>query len=49
MRQRRARGKRGLGLYFCRLVCEAHGGSIAHREDAGGPTFSLRLTGPPLG
>ncbi len=38
-------GKRGFGLYFCRLACEAHGGTIAHRELDGGPLFCVRLPG----
>ena len=44
---RGANGKRGLGLYFCRLACEAHGGTIAYRPEAGGTTFSVRLPGRP--
>jgi signal transduction histidine kinase len=38
-------GKRGMGLYFCRLACEAHGGSIEHLPTATGPSFVLRLPG----
>jgi len=34
-----------MGLYFCRLVCETHGGSIALTPDADGPTFVVRLPG----
>jgi signal transduction histidine kinase len=35
---------RGTGLYFCRLACEAHGGSIALSEDSEFPTvFTVRL------
>ncbi len=39
-------GQRGLGLYFCRLACEAQGGSALHRADPEGPTFVLRLPAP---
>ncbi|MBA3538685.1 MAG: response regulator [Deltaproteobacteria bacterium] len=38
-------GKRGFGLYFCRLACEAHGGSIEYTSSSGGPTFVVRLPG----
>ena len=38
------RGNLGLGLYFCRLALEAHGGSIAIEEQKELPTvFVLRL------
>jgi signal transduction histidine kinase len=40
-------GKRGVGLYFCRLACEAHGGTIAYHLTEGGPTFCVRLPGRP--
>ena len=36
-------GKRGMGLYFCRLVAEAHGGTIVCEPWDSGPCFSLRL------
>jgi signal transduction histidine kinase len=38
-------GKRGFGLYFCRLACEAHNGRIVYRGDSDGPTFFIRLPG----
>ncbi len=38
-------GKRGFGLYFCRLACEAHGGTIEYRGDPDGSTFVVRLPG----
>jgi DNA-binding response OmpR family regulator len=38
-------GKRGMGLYFCRLVAEAHGGRMEYEERADGPGFMLRLPG----
>jgi two-component system, sensor histidine kinase and response regulator len=42
---RGSNGKRGIGLYFCRLACEAHGGSIEYRAGDDGPCFVLRLPG----
>ena len=38
-------GKRGFGLYFCRLACEAHGGSIEYTPHAHGSGFRIRLPG----
>jgi len=38
-------GKRGMGLYFCRLVAEAHGGTIDCETRNDGPAFVLRLPG----
>jgi signal transduction histidine kinase len=38
-------GKRGMGLYFCRLVAEAHGGRIDYEARDLGPSFVLRLPG----
>ena len=40
-----AGGQRGFGLYFSRLACEAHGGSIECRETTGGVCFAFRLPG----
>jgi signal transduction histidine kinase len=36
-------GKRGFGLYFCRLACEAHAGQIDHIAQPGGTLFRVRL------
>lgn len=38
-------GKRGMGLYFCRLVAEAHGGRIDYEASDTGPRFVVRLPG----
>jgi DNA-binding response OmpR family regulator len=38
-------GKRGMGLYFCRLVAEAHGGRIDYEASEIGPRFVVRLPG----
>lgn len=38
-------GKRGFGLYFCRLACEAHGGSIVYDGRPDGSAFRIRLPG----
>lgn len=38
-------GKRGMGLYFCRLVAEAHSGVIEYEPSDIGPRFVLRLPG----
>jgi signal transduction histidine kinase len=41
---RHARTSRGLGLAFCRMAVEAHGGEIRVEDDApAGTTFALRL------
>ena len=42
---RGSNGKRGFGLYFCRLACEAHNGRIVYRGNSDGPTFFIRLPG----
>jgi two-component system sensor histidine kinase/response regulator len=42
---RGANGRRGFGLYFCRLACEAHGGTIAYVGDSAGSAFVIRLPG----
>jgi K+-sensing histidine kinase KdpD len=38
-------GKRGFGLYFCRLACEAHSGTIEYRAADDGSRFVLQLPG----
>ncbi len=47
-RRASARANRGLGLYFCKLAVEAHGGTI-HVEERGdlGAVFVVRLPGQP--
>lgn len=42
---RGSNGKRGIGLYFCRLACEAHSGTIEYRATETGPSFVIRLPG----
>jgi signal transduction histidine kinase len=42
---RGSNGKRGIGLYFCRLACEAHSGSIEYRSTEEGPSFVVKLPG----
>lgn len=39
------RAMRGMGLYFCRLACEAHGGTIALDPEADGTSFLIELPG----
>lgn len=36
-------GRRGFGLYFCRLACEAHGGTIEYRPSDRGSAFVVQL------
>jgi len=38
-------GKRGMDLYVCRPVAEAHGGRIDHEPTEIGPRFVVRLPG----
>jgi signal transduction histidine kinase len=38
-------GKRGMGLYFSKLVAEAHGGKIEYEARAEGPSFVVRIPG----
>jgi DNA-binding response OmpR family regulator len=43
--QKGSGGKRGMGLYFCRLVAEAHGGRVYYEPTPIGPRFAIRLPG----
>jgi signal transduction histidine kinase len=46
-RDRRKRGKAGLGLYFCRITVERWGGAIGYQDREGGGTrFWFRLPRP---
>jgi K+-sensing histidine kinase KdpD len=37
----------GLGLHYCKLVCEKHGGTItAKNGDQGGATFTITIPQP---
>jgi len=48
-RRASARANRGLGLYFCRLAVEAHGGSITVEERGElRTTFVVRIPQPPM-
>lgn len=46
-----AQGGTGLGLYVCKGIVEAHGGTIGARSDGlgQGATFTVRLPAPPAG
>lgn len=41
-------GSKGLGLFFCRLVLEEHGGSIAYEPHENGNCFVMRFPGCPV-
>ncbi len=40
-----SRAVRGMGLYFCRLACEAHNGRISVESGGGRTVFTIRLPG----
>lgn len=42
---RGSRSKRGMGLYFCRLVAETHAGTVHYEPTPRGPRFVIRLPG----
>ena len=47
--RQRSTGGVGLGLYLCKLVAEAHGGTLTLRNAAPGLEITVRLPAPPSG